>query len=93
MMSPPGGGTMDEIAAMRGAAAALRTQGDARGAAVIEAEAVEREAREPAALQASRMLLAGQLPQAEAAARQILYSATRWPPATRVLWPRARASR
>lgn len=72
MMPPPGGGVMDDIAAMRSRAAALRVQGDARSAATIEAEAVELEARQPPALHASRMLLAGQLPEAEAAARQIL---------------------
>ena len=41
MMPPPGGGVVDDIAAMRGRAAVLRVQGDARSAAMIEAEAVE----------------------------------------------------
>lgn len=66
---------MKNIADMRSHAAALRDRGDASAAAEIEAEAVQCEARQPPLLQASRMLLAGQLEEAEKAARQILLQA------------------
>jgi tetratricopeptide (TPR) repeat protein len=64
-----------QVAAMRDRAAALRTVGDHRSAADLESEAVALESREPAVMRASQLLMAGELPQAEAVARQVLQRA------------------
>lgn len=64
-----------QVAGLRDRAAALRTADERQAAAEMEAAAVAQEAREPAVMQASRLLMAGQLPQAEAAARQVLQRA------------------
>lgn len=64
-----------QVAEMRDRAAALRTDGERKAAAAMEAEAVAQEAQAPAVMHASRLLLAKDLPQAEAAARQVLQRA------------------
>lgn len=63
-----------QVADMRKQAAALRAADRRKAAADLDAQAVAWEAQDPAIMQASRLLLSGQLAQAEAIVRPLLTS-------------------
>ncbi len=63
-----------KVADMRDKAAALRAVGEHGAAADLDAKAVAEEAQAPAIMQASRLLMTGQLAQAEAIVRPLLKS-------------------
>lgn len=64
-----------QVADMREQATALRAAGELKRAADFDAQAVAREAQDPAIMQASHLLMSGQLAQAEAIVRPLLTSA------------------
>ena len=64
-----------QVADMRERAAALRAVGERKRAADLDAQAVAGEAQDPAIMRASRLLMSGQLAQAEAIVRPFLTNA------------------